>query len=174
MKYSSALSCDAAFAPYSAPSDLSWLTSPWLWARAFLIDNQHPLSLPLSLASLQPEYVSELPNTHKSCLKAVFITRSCFLRRCIINQCLWARVPVIPGTAAGGERGACAGKGRGWSQQGEPGQVLLMEWKETEPINRSVVRSVMSLQFSTLHLWKALHLKPAPGWVAALLRKQLC
>lgn len=52
MNYISALSSDAAFAPYSSPSDLGWLTSSWLLARAFLIDNQHPLSLPLTLASV--------------------------------------------------------------------------------------------------------------------------
>lgn len=117
MKYISSLSSDAAFAPYSTPSDLSWLTSSWLWARALLLDNQHPLSLPLSLASLQCECASELPNTHKSHLKAIFITCSFSLRKSLINQCLCPCHPRGCWQCWGQRTRSCTWKGKGKARE---------------------------------------------------------
>lgn len=167
MKYISALCSDAAFSPYST----LWLglTNQFLaLSQSFLMNNQHPLSLPLSLASLQYEHASELPNTHKSHLKAIFITRCCFLRKCIINQCLWARVLPPPDCWRHRTRSLHLER-----QRVKPGrrtvQILLMDWREAEASNGSVVRSMISLQFSHSPSGKVLYLQSAPGRVTVVL-----
>lgn len=177
IKYISALSSDAAFAPYSTPSDLSRLTSSCCLARAFLIDDQHTLSLPLSLASLQCEHVSELPNTHKSCLKAIFITCSCFLRKCIINQCLRARVLSSPGLLLVLEaqiEGLALGEAKGKARKENWYRFCWWSGKKLKQVAGVLSDQWCPCSFPTLCLRETLYLKPARGRAAVVLRKQLC
>lgn len=61
------------------------------------------------------------------------------------------------------------------SQGGEPEQILLMEGREAEASNRSIVRSVMSLQiFHSLSIWKDSVLAVSLRQSRVVLRKELC